>query len=262
MRRYLLPLQVVLAATVMMLPRAAHAVCTWEFQGIHSGWRCPAGEDVWENYSDLFKIIRDSATGPCAQAIGTYFEKDFACLSYIAAVVETHGAALAVVDLGAGACRALGGSAIQDINNKCQSENIRFRNMGTGKRSVIARACNDAGEHLWVAIGYYHHRGLKGWYSRGWYALSPGECRDLMETRDPIYVYAENNDGSKRWIPPEFHQGQFCLGGGPAGRSPFMLDLDMCDDPSFGFSTYTASFGEIQDPDGDGVAVFRPVRAP
>jgi len=231
-------------------PFTARAVCTWQWEGEKTGWVCPPGETVTGDYFDIYKYIRDGVTGPCAQALGNFYEKDFECLAGIAAVIDSGG----IVDLGKGVVGVGGGcpatlDAANSLSSACADNNIQFTYSGVGQDSSTLRACNTLNTDLRAAVGY---QGAKEPMALGWRLLPKNTCTDLASSPRPMYLRVESLDGQTSWVSSQFSTKNFCVG--TRFNLTYNIPISTCND-LFGDHA-SAIFGQIRDTDNDGVALF------
>ena len=76
--------------------------------------------------------------------------------------------------------------------------------------------CNKSGEDpVYVAIAYFDRR-RADWVARGWYPQRHGECRTVLKNlQAPVFVYAENKEGTRHW-GGDRTGSTFCVHGGEA----------------------------------------------
>src|SRR4051812_43563793 len=74
----------------------ALASCSWEWQGAYSSWVCPEGDNLGDDFRDIFRYLREQVTSDCAKAVGNAYEKDLACIMAIGTAADTGG----VVEIG------------------------------------------------------------------------------------------------------------------------------------------------------------------
>lgn len=71
----------------------------------------------------------------------------------------------------------------------------------TAKSQVFFK--NSYDEPVWVVIGYYSDtKEYKGWVTKGWYKVSPGERKEILSFNPMgqyLYYYAQTKDAQKKF---------------------------------------------------------------